>query len=114
MNEMVPRKALVKYGSQGVGGVVGGVVMLALGGLNPIASLIVGGSVALIGLVLSRTKDDRTAGLVATAAGIITAATAIPFIGGLAGTLLTISGVGLLVAGGISLFKFIRGYRSRM
>ena len=113
MNEMVPRKQLVKHGSQGIGGVVGGAVVLALGSLGAIPSLIVGGVIAIVGLVVSRSKDDRTAGLVATAAGVITAATAIPFIGGLAGTLLTISGVGLLVAGGISLYKFIRGYRSR-
>ncbi len=113
MNEMVPRKTLVKYGTQGIGGVVGGAVILGLGSLGTVGSLVVGGIVALVGLAVSSSKDDRTAGMVAAGAGVITAATAIPFIGKLAGTLLGISGVGLLIAGGISLYKFIRGYKSR-
>ncbi len=113
MDEMVPKKSIVKYGSQGVGGIVGGAVVLALGGLGAVGSLVVGGVIALIGLGLSRSKDDRTAGIVATTAGVITAVTALPLLGGLAGTLLTISGIGLLIAGGLNVFKFIRGYRSR-
>lgn len=113
MDEMVPRKTIVKHGSKGVGGIVGGAVVLALGGLGAVGSLVVGGVIALVGLGLTRSKDDRTAGIVATTAGVITAATALPFLGGLAGTLLTISGIGLLIAGGLNIFKFIRGYRSR-
>ena len=113
MDEMVPKKSIVKYGSQGVGGIVGGAVVLALGGLGTVGSLVVGGIIALVGLGLSRSKDDRTAGIVATTAGVVTAVTALPLLGGLAGTLLTISGIGLLIAGGLNVFKFIRGYRSR-
>ena len=108
---MVPKKSIVKYGSQGVGGIVGGAVVLAL--LGTVGSLVVGGIIALVGLGLSRSKDDRTAGIVATTAGVVTAVTALPLLGGLAGTLLTISGIGLLIAGGLNVFKFIRGYRSR-
>ena len=114
MGDLVPRKTLVKYGSQGVGGIIGGGVVLALTSLNPVWSLIVGGIVAVVGLGISRSKDDRTAGLVATVAGALTAITAIPAIGGIAGTLLTISGIGSLIAGGLNLFKFIRGYRKRL
>ena len=113
MGDIVPRKTLVKHGSQGIGGVIGGAVILGLGSLGVAGSLIIGGIVAVVGFALSRSKDDRTAGLIAAAAGIITAATAIPFVGGIAATLLTISGIGLLVAGGLSLIKFIRGYRKR-
>lgn len=115
MNDIVPRKTLVKYGSQGLGGVVGGAVLLALNSLGGLPALIVGGIVALIGLGISSSKDDRTAGLITTVAGALTAITAIPisFISGIAGTLLAISGVGLLIMGGINLFKFIRGYRKR-
>jgi hypothetical protein len=113
MSDMVPRKTLVKYGSQGLGGLVGGAVILTLGSLGAVASIVVGSVVGIVGLVLSRSKDDRTAGLVALAAGAVTALTAVPFLGGIAGSLLGIGGLGLLVVGGINLFKFIRGYRSR-
>lgn len=113
MDELVPRKTIVKYGSQGIGGIVGGAIILALGSLATLPSLIVGGGIALIGLGLSGSKDDRTPGLVALVAGVATAATAIPFLGGIAATLLTISGIGLLVVGGMNIWKFIRGYRGR-
>ena len=114
MGDIVPRKTLVKQGSQGFGGVVGGIVLLALRALNPVASLIVGGIIALTGLGISRSPEDRTVGLITLAAGAITAVTAIPAIGGLAGFLMTVSGIGLIVAGGLNLYKFIKGYRNRL
>ena len=113
MGDIVPRKTLVKYGSQGIGGVVGGAALLILGGLGPVGSLIVGGVIALVGLALSRSKEDRVAGYIGLGAGAVTAASAIGFLGKIAGTLLNISGIGLLVVGGINLFRFIRGYRNR-
>jgi hypothetical protein len=114
MSDLVPRKTLVKQGGQAIGGVVGGIAVLALTGLHAIPALIVGGAVALIGLAISGSKDDRTAGLITVGAGALTALTAVPLIGGLAGTLMTISGIGLLVMGGINLFKFVKNYRKRM
>lgn len=116
MGDIVPRKSLVKYGSQGVGGIIGGIVLLALNGMGGIGSLIVGGMLAVVGLVVSRSDDDKTTGQIATVAGLITAATAIPvsFISGIAGFLLGVSGVGLLIAGGINLVKFLRGYKKRV
>ena len=113
MDDLVPRKTLVKYGSQGLGGVAAGAVLLILKGLGGVPSLIIGGIIALIGLGISSSRDDRTAGLITTVAGAITALTIVPFVGGVAGTLLTISGIGLLIMGGLNLFKFIRGYRKR-
>ena len=113
MDDLVPRKKLVKYGSQGIGGLIGGGVLLALNSMGWVGSLIVGGVIAAIGLAISASKDDRTAGLVATVAGALVAITAIPVIGGVAGTLLSLSGIGLLVAGGLNIWKFIRGYRKR-
>ena len=113
MGDIVPRKTLVKYGSQGVAGLAGGAALLALNGLGPVGSLIVGGIVAIVGLALSRSKEDKTAGYIALGAGALTAVTAIGFLRGIAGTLLGISGIGLLVMGGINVFRFIRGYRNR-
>ncbi len=114
MGDMVPRKQLVNQGSKGLGGIVGGTVLLVLTSITaPIPSLIVGGIIGLVGLAMSRSKDDRKAGLVVAAAGVLTAITAIPAIGGLAGWFLGVSGVGLLIMGGWNLIKFIRGYRKR-
>jgi hypothetical protein len=114
MSDLVPRKTLVKQGGQAIGGVVGGIALLALNGLGAVPALIIGGVVAVIGLAISGSKDDRTAGYITAGAGALTALTAIPLIGGIAGTLMTISGIGLLIMGGINLFKFIKGYRKRM
>jgi hypothetical protein len=114
MGDLVPKKDLVKSGSKGIGGIVGGVVVLALNALNPIASLIVGVVVGVSGLGMSRNKEEKGTGMLIAAAGALTAITAIPAIGGLAAWLLGVSGVGLLLMGGWNLIKFIRGYRKRM
>jgi len=113
MSDLVPRKTMVKQGGYAIGGLGGGIALLALHAIGGVPALIVGGIVALIGLAISSSKDDRTAGIVTAAAGALTAAAAIPVIGGIAGALLTISGIGLLVMGGINLYKFVKNYRKR-
>ncbi len=114
MGDLVPKKDLVKSGSKGIGGIVGGALVLALNALNPIASLIVGVIVGVTGLGMSRNKDEKGTGMLVAAAGGLTAITAIPAIGGVAGWLLGVSGIGLLLMGGWNLIKFIRGYRKRL
>jgi len=114
MGDLVPKKDLVKQGSKGIGGIIGGAVILALNALNPIASLIVGGIIGITGLGISRKKEDRATGYVLAGAGALTAVTAIPAIGGVAAWLLGVSGVGLLLLGGWNLIKFIMGYRKRL
>ena len=89
-------------------------MVLALTALGWPASLIVGGVLALVGVGISRSKEDKNAGLVLAGAGALTAISAIPAIGGLAGGLLAVSGIGLLIMGGWNLFKFIKGYRKRL
>ena len=113
MDDLVPRKTLVKQGTQGIGGIVGGTALLILAGFGTVGSLIVGGAITLIGLAISTSKDDRTAGIVTAVAGGLALISAIPALGSLAAGLLRFSGIGLLIAGGFKLFKFIRGYRSR-
>lgn len=113
MGDLVPKKDLVKNGSKGIGGIIGGAVILALNALNPIASLVVGGLVGVTGLGISRKPEDRATGYVLAGAGALTAITAIPAIGGVAAWLLGVSGVGLLLMGGWNLAKFIMGYRKR-
>ncbi len=114
MGDLVPKKDLVKSGSKGIGGIVGGAVVLALNALNPIASLIVGVIVGVTGLGMSRSKEEKGTGMLIAGAGALTAITAIPAIGGVAAWLLGVSGVGLLLMGGWNLIKFIRGYRQRL
>ncbi len=112
MNEIVPREVLVKQGMKAVGGIGGGVGLLILGAFTgaTIPAIIIGGVLTAIGLAItSRSKDDKLAGGITAGAGILT------ILKGLlgAGWLITLPGIGLLVAGGVSLYKFIKGLRSR-
>ncbi len=112
MSDLVPRKTLVKQGGQAIGGVVGGVALLVLSSLGGLPGVIVGGVIAAIGLGISSSKEDRTAGLITVGAGALTLLGAVT--GGFGHGLMVVSGIGLLIMGGINLFKFIKGYRKRM
>ncbi len=113
MGDIIPRQHVIKYGSKAVGGIVGGIIIITLKTLPFIPALIVGGIVALIGFSLSRSREDTLASYLIGAAGILIALGGIPIIGGIAGFLLTVSGIGLIVAGGINLFRFFKSLRSR-
>lgn len=108
---LVPTKTLVKHGTTGVGGVVGGAVLLLLGGLGPVGAAIIGGVLTLVGAgVGASSKEDRIAGAVVAGAGVLTILSGVTGIGS---ALLTVGGLGLLGFGVYSLFRFIRGLRSR-
>lgn len=116
MNEIVPRNVLMKQGTKAVGGIGGGVALLVLRGIGGllVPGLIVGGVLTAVGIgISSKSKEDRMAGLITTAAGVLTAVASLPIVGGFAKGLMLIGGIGLLVAGGVSLYKFIKGLRSR-
>lgn len=120
MGEIVPRDQLVDQAMRGIGGVGGGGVLLILNKVAHVsagfslAGLIVGGGLALIGLrMATRDPKERGAGLFTAGAGALTAVASLPIVGGLAGGLMWISGVGLVVAGGISLYRFYKGLRAR-
>ncbi len=116
MNEIVPRNVLMKQGTKAAGGIVGGVALLILRGVGGflVPGLIVGGILTAVGIgISSKSKSDRLAGLVTAAAGVLTAVASLPVVGGFAKGLMLVGGLGLLVAGGVSLFKFIKGLRSR-
>jgi hypothetical protein len=116
MNEIVPAKTLVKHGSKALGGIAGGGALLVLNGIAaaPVAGLVVGGILTIGGLGIgASSKDDRVAGAVTAGAGVLTALTAIPLVGPLASGLLSLAGVGLLIGGGVSLYKFWKGLKSR-
>jgi hypothetical protein len=110
MSDIVPRSQVSKSGVKAVGALAGGAGLLVLSSLHPIAGLVVGGVITVVGLALSSSKSDRTAGVVATVAGVLTAASAL--IPGLH-FLMWLPGIGLLGAGIYSLVKFFRGMKSR-
>jgi hypothetical protein len=119
MGDIVPRNQLVKQGFKGFAGVGGGVALLILRGIAHIDSglslpgLIVGGIVSVVGVVIASSPEDRKAGMVALGAGILTAVASLPGIGGIASWLMMVGGIGLILTGGWSLFKFWRALRKR-
>jgi hypothetical protein len=114
MSDMEPRTQVSRNGVKGVGALAGGVGLVVLSLLGPVLGLIAGGVLAVVGFSLTGSKSDRTAGMVAAGAGIVTAGVAVlSFLGAHLNGLLAIPGVALIGAGVWSLFKFFRGVRSR-
>lgn len=110
--EIVPSSSLVRHGTTGVGGVVGGALLLILGGLAGPWAWIVGSAVAVAGVVISASgREDRVTGGVVAGAGVLTILSGIGW--GIGGALLTLGGVGLLAMGGVGLYKFVKGLRTR-
>jgi hypothetical protein len=120
MGDIVPRNQLVKQGVQGIAGIGGGVGLLilraiaAIGeGAFSVAGLIVGGVVTVAGFVIMSSPEDRRAGMITIGAGALTLAASLPLVGGIANAFMWIGGFGLIIAGAISLFRFLRNLRRR-
>ena len=114
MGDLVPRKELVKQGMMGIGGIVGGGILLILSGVSGPAGWIIGGLLTLVGLGVSASRDDRPAGVVMLGAGVLTIASALPLgIGPTASWLMRLGGIGLIIAGGYSIIKFIINLKKR-
>jgi len=113
MNDIVPRKSITSYATQAAGGIIGGIILMSLRDLRFLPALIVGAIIGLAGYGISRSRDDRTVGLIIGGAGILTIFAGIPILGGLAGFLMVVSGIGLIASGAVSLFRFFKGLRSR-
>ena len=110
--EIVPTNVLVRHGTTGVGGIVGGAALLILGALGGPWGWIVGAAVAVAGGAIAlSSRDDRIAGGVVAGAGVLTILSGIGL--GIGGALLTLGGISLLAVGGVGLFKFIKGLRTR-
>ena len=125
MNEIVTRdeipsaSSLSKLGVSAVGYTAAGVFLVILGAISThwIPGIIAGGIVTLIGLgsFTSKNLTDRRAGLVLTAAGILTVLSKIPFpvIQPFSKILLGIGAFGLLALGVINGIKFFIGLKKR-
>ncbi len=108
--DMVPTRTLVKQGTAGVGAVVGGAAILLLRALGPIGGII-GAVLAVAGIgVAASSKEDRVAGGVVAVAGTLAALSGFGIFGS---GFLFVGGIGLLGFGAYSLYKFIKGLRSR-
>jgi hypothetical protein len=92
------------------GGVVGGIGVLALASLahTPFIALGLGALILYGGWKLFQKPNAFFAGVIAMAAGVLTAASAVPLVGGLASLLLNVSGIALLGGGIWTLFKVFR------
>ncbi len=115
MGDIVPRSVLVRQGVKGIAGVGGGIALLILKGIAAAGfwpGLLAGAVVSIAGLVIGSSREDRAAGMVTVAAGAATVIASIPAFHGV-GWLMSVSGIGLIVAGAWSLFKFWRNLRKR-
>jgi len=120
MGDIVPRNQLVKQGVQGIAGIGGGVGLLILRAITNIGDvvfsvpgLVVGGVVTIAGLVITSSPEDRNAGMITIGAGALTLAASLPLVGGIAKVFMWIGGIGLIAAGAVSLFRFLRNLRRR-
>lgn len=125
MNDIVPSSrsengSPAKRCVTAVGSIAGAVTLFVLGSLPPIAGIIAGAVVGLVGFTALASKDpgDRFPGLVAAGAGILTIASRLPFIkallGGPSRFLLGIGAFGLLTMGIWNLVRFFKEMKSRV
>ncbi|GAB6090932.1 hypothetical protein [Spirochaeta dissipatitropha] len=115
MSNIVPRDKMVKTAGKAVGGIAGGITLLALNSVTGfVPALIIGGIFTVGGAsIAASSPEDRNAGLIGIAVGAATIASSLPLIGGLASTLLSLSGIGLLGTGVYCAYKFWQGLNSR-
>ena len=118
--QIVGRQELLRWGTEGTISLGAGVGLLLLrnlaqlGGTVSIVGIVVGSLVALGGLsIAARDAADRASGTVTVVAGSLTIAASLPLLAGIADPLLWIGGIGLVALGGLRLFRFFRGLRTR-
>ena len=118
MGEIVSRNELSNQLLKGVGGIGAGIALLILlPWVAGLPGLIAGGILTLAGLVVRASQTQRKAGAVALGAGIITGVAAgilmiaekIPLIR----ELFWIAPIGLIIAGGFSIYKFFKNMKVR-
>ncbi len=112
MNDIVPRETLSKQGVAGLTAVAGGIGLLVMSTAG-VLGFVIGGVLTAAGLAVGLRKEDRRPGLViagAGALGILSAAIG----GGFPGVALKLAGAGLIAYGGLSIYRFFRGIKSRM
>jgi hypothetical protein len=120
MSDLVPRSELNKRALQGIVATGGGIATLIVAGISGahwLAGVLIGGVVGVVGLVLSGSKSEKTAGIVTAVAGAGLLVSSLPFLRGLFGWVhgvLIGGGIVLLGVGVVSLVRFFSGLRKRM
>ena len=117
------RQVVARNATQGAFAIGGGIAILVVGGIAavPVIGQIVGaviGAGLLIGGLGLRSKNKGKSGaspVILAALGGLTLASALslPLLGGIAATVLTISGLGLLGFGAWKIWSFYKGYKER-
>jgi hypothetical protein len=110
-----PTNVLAKQGMTAIGGIVGGVALIIMRVLPPVIGIAAGVIVGVIGVggILSKDPDDRKPGILAAVAGGLSILARVGVIRALAGTLLSVSALGLIVMGVWNGIKFIKGLKGR-
>lgn len=123
MGEMMTREQVNRSLGRGVVGVGTGLGLLILGG--PMASwtflipglapipVVIGGIIAMAGWNTLKKQEGSLGGLLALGAGALTLVSGLPLIGGLGGFFLGVGAVGSLIYGGLQLWRFFKGVKSR-
>jgi hypothetical protein len=99
----------------GASGISGGIGILLLTGYvagHFIPALVIGALVLWGSWRLFQKPNSALVGMVGLAAGVLVAASGIPIVGHLASLLLGISGIGLLIGGGLTVWQVMKGRRS--
>ena len=112
MNDIVPRETLSRQGVAGFTAAAAGVGLLVMGALPGVVGIVMAGLVTAGGLAFAMSRDDRRPGLVVAGAGVLGILSAA--IGGFPGIVLGLAGAGLIAYGGLSIYRFFRGLKSRM
>jgi hypothetical protein len=114
MGEIVSRNELSNQLMKGVGGVGAGIgLLILLPWVAGVPGLIAASILGLIGLILSASKTQRKAGAVAIGAAVVTGAVAILQKVPIINSLFWIAPIGLIIAGGFSLYKFFKNMKAR-
>lgn len=114
MSDLMKRETRGKI-ALGAGGVAGGIALLSLTGMvagHFIPALVVGGLVLWGSWKLFQKPNSALVGMVGLAAGVLVAASGIPFVGGLASLLLGLSGFGLIAGGAWAVYQAFQSRRS--
>lgn len=110
MGDLVPRSQLSNQVMKGIGGIGGGILLMALSGVisGPVG-WIAAGVLGVIGLGLTLSKKEKKAGMATLGVAAVTALAGIFFPG-----LIWVAGAGLIIFGGFSIYKFIKNMQKRM
>ena len=111
MNDIVPRETLSRQGVVGLTAMAGGVGLLLIAA-STVLGFVVGGLLVLVGLSLSSRRKDRRPGLMITITGVLGVLSSA--VGGFPVVIMRLSAAGLIIYGGLLIYRFIRGLKSRM